>query len=173
LWRAKQLKDNRKANGLCFKCGEKFAPGHQCTVPSTAQVKAIEANEILSDDILDKLVAQGDDYDCHVSIKTLAGSSKQGTIQFRALVGDHVMLLLLDSGSSHSFVDSALVNKLKQPVTEIPTLKVKVAGGAYMYCDTMVPNMKWWLQGHTFSHDMRILPLGGYDGILGMDWLEQ
>jgi hypothetical protein len=65
------------------------------------------------------------------------------------------------------------VNKLKQPVTEIPTLKVKVAGGAYMYCDTKVPNMHWWLQGHTFSHDMRIFPLGGYDGILGMDWLEQ
>jgi hypothetical protein len=68
---------------------------------------------------------------------------------------------------------SALVHKLKPPVTAIPTLKVKVAGGAYMYCDTMVPNMHWWLQGHTFSHDMRILPLGGYDGILGMDWLEQ
>jgi hypothetical protein len=173
LWRAKQLKDYRKAKGLCFKCGENFVPGHQCTVPATAQVKAIEANEILSDDILDTLVAHGDDYDCHVSINALAGSSKPGIIQFRALVGDQVMLLLLDSGSSHSFVDSALVHKLKPPVTTIPTLKVKVAGGAYMYCDTMVPNRQWWLQGHTFSHDMRILPLGGYDGILGMDWLEQ
>jgi hypothetical protein len=173
LWRAKQLKDYRKANGLCFKCGEKFVPGHQCIVVATAQVKAIDANEILSDDVLDALVAHGDDHDCHVSIHALAGSSKPGTIQFRALVGDQVMLLLLDSGSSHSFVDSALVNKLKCSVTTIPTLKVKVAGGAYMYCDTMVPNMQWWLQGHTFAHDMRVLSLGGYDGILGMDWLEQ
>jgi hypothetical protein len=173
LWRAKQLKDYRKANGLCFKCGEKFVPRHQCIVVATAQVKAIDANEILSDDVLDALVAHGDDHDCHVSIHAFAGSSKLGTIQFRALVGDQVMLLLLDSGSLHSFVDSALVNKLKCSVTTIPTLKVKVAGGAYMYCDTMVPNMQWWLQGYTFAHDMRVLPLGGYDGILGMDWLEQ
>jgi hypothetical protein len=93
LWRSKQLKDYRKANGSCFKCGEKFATGHQCTTPATAQVKAIEANEILSDDILDTLIAQGDDYDCHVSINALAGSSKPGTIQFRALMGDQVMLL--------------------------------------------------------------------------------
>jgi hypothetical protein len=35
----------------------------------------------------------------------------------------------------------------------------------------MVTKMQWWLQGHTFEHDMRVLPLGGYDGILGMDWL--
>jgi hypothetical protein len=33
--------------------------------------------------------------------------------------------------------------------------------------------MQWWLQGHTFAHDMRVLPLGGYDSILDMDWLEK
>ena len=31
LWKAKQLKEYRRANGLCYKCGEKFAPGHACS----------------------------------------------------------------------------------------------------------------------------------------------
>jgi uncharacterized OB-fold protein len=30
MWKAKQLKEYRRANGLCYKCGEKYAPGHQC-----------------------------------------------------------------------------------------------------------------------------------------------
>jgi hypothetical protein len=28
LWKDRQLRDYRKANGLCFKCGEKFDPTH-------------------------------------------------------------------------------------------------------------------------------------------------
>ncbi|KAE8820558.1 hypothetical protein D1007_01302 [Hordeum vulgare] len=28
LWKAKQLNEYRRANGLCYKCGEKFIPGH-------------------------------------------------------------------------------------------------------------------------------------------------
>jgi hypothetical protein len=144
-------------------------------LPVVAQVKAVECNEILSDEILDTLVTQGGEghADCHVSLNALAGSTKTGTIQFKALLGDQVMLLLLDSGSSRSFVDQSLVTKLQCPVTTIATLKVKVASGDYMYCDKMVKNMQWWLQGHTFETDMRVLHLGGYDVILGMDWLEQ
>ncbi len=38
-------------------------------------------------------------------------------------------------------------------------------------CQYVVPNFTWWIQGHTFSSDMRVVHLGGYDAILGMDWL--
>jgi hypothetical protein len=30
LWKALQLKEYRRANNLCFGCGEKFVPGHIC-----------------------------------------------------------------------------------------------------------------------------------------------
>ena len=34
-----------------------------------------------------------------------------------------------------------------------------------------MPNLTWWIQGD--SSAMQVFPLGGYDIILGMDWLEQ
>jgi hypothetical protein len=36
MWKARQLREHRKANGLCFRCGEKFIPGHKCTEGVTA-----------------------------------------------------------------------------------------------------------------------------------------
>lgn len=30
LWKAQQLKDYERANGLCFKCGDKYSPAHVC-----------------------------------------------------------------------------------------------------------------------------------------------
>jgi hypothetical protein len=34
-------------------------------------------------------------------------------------------------------------------------------------------DFQWWIQGHTFKVDAKILDLVTYDLILGMDWLEQ
>lgn len=31
--------------------------------------------------------------------------------------------------------------------------------------------LAWQVPGHTFHTDLRVLPLGAYDGVLGMDWL--
>jgi hypothetical protein len=104
----------------------------------------MQGNEILSDEALDTLVAHGGDdrADGHVSLNALARSTKLGTIQFKALVGNQVMLLLLDSGSSHSFIDHAMVGKLQCTVTTISPLKIKAANGQYMYCDKMVSSMQ-------------------------------
>jgi hypothetical protein len=55
----------------------------------------------------------------------------------------------------------------------IPAVSMKVANGETLTCGEMVPQLQWWAQGHSFSTDMRMLPLGGYDAILGVDWLKQ
>jgi ribosomal protein L32 len=31
MWKARKLKEYRRANHLCFKCGEKFTPNHTCS----------------------------------------------------------------------------------------------------------------------------------------------
>ena len=52
-------------------------------------------------------------------------------------------------------------------------MPVKVANGHLINCVEKVPKPTWWIQGHNFCSSMQVLPLGGHDIILGMDWLEQ
>ena len=110
----------------------------------------------------------------YLTANAISGTTHTKSIRLRALVGNQVMLLLVDSGSSHTFIDQQLVNKLKCNKTQLSkTLKVKVANGETMLCDTEVTGLEWWIQGETFTTDMKVVPLGGYDAILGMDWLSQ
>jgi hypothetical protein len=67
MWKARQLKEYRRSNGLCFKCGDKFAPGHRCNVtPATTpptQLSVMLESEmgdgsgLLSEEMLDALVS--------------------------------------------------------------------------------------------------------------------
>lgn len=41
-----------------------------------------------------------------------------------------------------------------------------------MACTHMIPACEWWCQGYLFGCDFKIIPLGSYDIILSMDWLE-
>jgi len=41
-----------------------------------------------------------------------------------------------------------------------------------MICNQRIPHLKWFIQGHTFTSDAKVLPLKCYDLILGEDWLE-
>ena len=61
LWKARQLKEYRKLNGLCFKCGEKFSPGHKCKQPASPTLNYIAVEDggdggiLLSDEVLELL----------------------------------------------------------------------------------------------------------------------
>lgn len=117
MWKARQLKDYRRQNGLCYSCGDKFAPGHVCANKQVAQAKALHMAEEaahLSDAVLDAIATEEavEEAAAHLSVNALAGTTNTKTIQIRALVGNQVMLLLVDSGSSHTFIDQQLADKL-------------------------------------------------------------
>lgn len=51
-------------------------------------------------------------------------------------------------------------------------LTVKVADGGVLHCDQEMLGCEWLVQGISFSSTLKVLPLGCYEVILGMDWLE-
>lgn len=179
VWKAQQLKEYRHTHGLCYRCGEKYAPGHQCTPPAQAQLKAMDLapdSAFLSDDMLnavmDAELNNSDDEAALLSIHSMVGTVGEESLQLRALVGKQVMLFLVDSGSSHSFINANMVDRLSLTPVPCPRMRVKVASGDMLTCSSEVKPLTWWVKGHTFETNMKVLELGGYDGVLGMDWLK-
>ena len=82
------------------------------------------------------------------------------------------MLMLLDSGSSHSFVSSSFVAAAGLQTVPTTSKPVKLPNGQLLTSNQMVPKLEWLCQGYTLTVDMRVLDLSTYDAILGFDWLE-
>ena len=124
LWKERQLKEYRRSNGLCYRCGDKYDPTHVCAGKPQATVHALTVEDHsveLSPETLDLLELQdiAEAQQLSLSLNAMAGSSDGNTVQIRALVQNQVMLLLIDTGSSHSFVGSAFVDRIQCPVTDI------------------------------------------------------
>jgi hypothetical protein len=179
LWRDKQLRDYRKANNLCYHCGEKYEPGHAetCAKRNKPHVNALSLNDLdreISEDLLNEMaidIALTETFG-HLSHNALSGTHSYDSIQLKATVKNKTMLILVDTGSSHCFVSSHFVQLTKLPTTTIAPQKVKLANGQWMTTTQQVKGLEWYIQGQTFNTDMIVLDLLPYDAILGYDWLK-
>lgn len=50
---------------------------------------------------------------------------------------------------------------------------MRIADGGILRCDKEIRRCKWLAQGVEFCSNLKVLELGCYDVILGMDWLEK
>jgi hypothetical protein len=100
-----------------------------------------------------------------LSVQAVSGTTN---MRLQGQVGKFTALILIDSSSSSNFISQALADRLQYPPQSIPLSKVSVAGGGTIDCSVVT----WFTQGHKFMTDLKILPMGSYDMILGMDWLE-
>jgi hypothetical protein len=93
------------------------------------------------------------------------------TFTVSAVIQGHLVQLLVDSGSTHSFLNSKFLSLCSDVSTLDQPLRVKIADGALMSCDKRLMNCPWSCAGQTFTSHFKFLPLGTYEGILGLDWL--
>jgi hypothetical protein len=107
----------------------------------------------------------------HLSEAAVVGGHGAATMRFCGIVQGHDVLMLVDSGSSHTFVSAGLAARLQLPSRAIVPLRVKVANGGMLECTRELPNVLWSTQGVQFTTSFKILSLGSYDIILGFDWL--
>lgn len=90
------------------------------------------------------------------------------------------MLIRIDSGSSHSFASSSLVQMLSLKPISVPPQHVKllncqilIGDKLILISDKLTPNFQCWCTGYTMEMHRRVLDLDAYDPILGYYWLQE
>ncbi|WVZ71633.1 hypothetical protein U9M48_020200 [Paspalum notatum var. saurae] len=167
------LRSQRRAQGLCMKCGEKWNRQHKC--PAQVSLHAVEelweALQLDTSPEASNTESSDDEVLC-LSQCAAAGVQGKRAMRLQGLINKQEILILIDSGSSSTFINSATAKQLALPVEAVPPLRVRVANGETLSSTEQVSSLTWWTQNHTFSTSARLLEIPCYDLILGMDWLE-
>jgi hypothetical protein len=170
------LRAARRAKGLCMKCGEAYSPQHRC--PKQIQLHVLEEwldvmdSSDTDSDSTDKGAGDGAEEVLALSFAAVEGVHGKKTMRLQGLIQNQEVLILVDSGSSSTFIRADLVEQLGLLTTKTLPATVTIADGGQMQCDRKVEGLQWWSQGHTFVSDAKVLPVKCYDLILGADWLE-
>ena len=81
------------------------------------------------------------------------------------------LCILIDSGSTHNFINANIVGKLGCVMEYINELRVLTANGNVLKCKERCRRFPWVMQGQNFVADVLSLPLDNYDLVLGVQWL--
>jgi hypothetical protein len=96
---------------------------------------------------------------------------KFNTFRMRGVLQGQRVLVLIDGGASHNFIDAALLKRRHIPTVEFEGFKVEVAGGSTMPCNRYIPGMKLTLGRHELVQDVYVMDLPDTNIILGVQWL--
>jgi hypothetical protein len=175
--RLADLKAYRRAKGLCDHCGDKWSRDHKCAAKVGLHVLDELYAVIAAEDSVDASDPEevedtlADEQCCSLSAVSTASKGVR-TLQFQGILRQQAVLILLDSGSTSSFISSQLVSQLSLPVSHSAPVAVRIADGHTMHCSSVVKSVTWTIQQYQFQHDLKVLPIPQYDIILGMDWLQ-
>jgi predicted aspartyl protease len=94
-------------------------------------------------------------------------------IKVEGMINNQTLATLIDSGAIHSYIDPKMVESLQLPRSKHgKSWLVQLATGARRKVNEMVKSYLIDMNGLNTRAYLNILPLGSYDCLIGMDWLE-
>jgi hypothetical protein len=108
-----------------------------------------------------------------ISLHALTGVQPRAwrTMQLRVAINGAHFLSLLDSGSTHNFVDTEAAARAGVNLPDRTGLRVAVANGDHVMSSGCCHNLKIGIEGESFVIDYYGLTLGSFDMVLGVQWL--
>ena len=108
-----------------------------------------------------------------MSLHTLSEALKRKTITLVGRLDGEDMLILVDTGSSDSYISSEKVIAFDIPYQLVQPFSVIVRNGACVTSKAICPKVVWGINQHRFCYDLKVMDLSGWDMILGVDWMTQ
>ncbi|GJT85577.1 transposon ty3-G gag-pol polyprotein, partial [Tanacetum coccineum] len=85
--------------------------------------------------------------------------------------GPKIYVSIMIRRSTHNFLDLYTAKKMGCRIRNTCPLQVTVGDGNKLISQHMVKDFQWKIQGVMFTTDVMLLPLGGCDLVLGVQWL--
>lgn len=106
-----------------------------------------------------------------ISLNAIAGVPSlmhYKTIRVSGIASEHKLHILVDSSSTHNYVNAFTIQKLGFQVGDCPLVAVMVDDGSRVQCSQICVGMSWRMQGLEFKADFLVIPLEGCQMVLGI-----
>ncbi|XP_062201598.1 uncharacterized protein LOC133904119 [Phragmites australis] len=170
-----------KEPSTCWKCAAPWTPRHKqkCKFyQPSAHAISLEPEEILCQD--EEMDPQREETECalqtepvlmHISQQALQGTTNNATFCLPVILGGKRGMALVDSGSTHSFMDVTFASKARCSIQHTAIQSVKVAGGGELHTGGYVQSYAYHIYKEKFHNPFQLLDLKSHDLILGCDWI--
>jgi hypothetical protein len=94
-------------------------------------------------------------------------------VELEGMIANHLVSILIDAGSNLSYVAPQTIDMCKlQPIIHVKPWLVQLATGTKIKVAEVIPACQFIMGGLPTRVTLNILPLGCYDLLIGMDWLD-
>jgi len=162
---------SRHERGLCFTCEEKYHRGHRCASRVFLLVAAEDENPDPYIEDLDPAPESPDSPNpttAQISFNSLAGNLAPETLRLLGTTASHHVVILIDGGSTHNFIQEDLVQRIGLPTQDTTPLRVLVGNGQHLACSRWCPRVPLTIQELTCEVDLYVLPIVGANIVLGV-----
>jgi hypothetical protein len=160
----------RRRQGLCFNCNEKYSRGHNRFCRRLFFLDGVEIDD--APDTGAAAVEDAGEQEAPIfSLHAVAGVPVGKTMQVRVLVGSTPLVALLDTGSTHNFISETAAARSGLPIQARPRLTAMVANGEKVPCPGVIRHAPLMIHDIAFAVDLFVMPLAGHDLVLGLQWM--
>jgi hypothetical protein len=148
------VKTYRRAMGLCYKCGEKWTKDHKCGPQVNLHIVQ-ELWELLTPEAEPATSPPASPEQEHqvflaISHSAVTGAAAARTVRFSGTIQGIALQMLLDSGSSTSFISESLAAQLVNLSVRTECCTVRIAGGGTLSSSATLLNVPWSIGQYQF-----------------------
>ncbi|KAL4023262.1 hypothetical protein IC575_017013 [Cucumis melo] len=172
----------RLDRGLCFRCNDKYSPGHRCKTKEKRELMFFimneedETEEVNSKDEMAERTVELKNLelteDTEIELKTMTNLSSKGTMKLKGWVRQKEIVVLIDSGTTHNFIHQALAEELQMGLEQNTQFGYTIGNGTRYKGKGVCRRVELKLKEITIIADFLAVELGTVDAVLGMQWLD-
>jgi hypothetical protein len=106
-----------------------------------------------------------------ISFHALVGTAHPQTFQVIGKIGNQEVIVLIDWGSTHNFIEQSVVTKFGLQVVCGKSVQVTVGNKEIIECTGRCMGLSLSIQGFIVQADFYVLPEATYQAILRVQWL--
>lgn len=142
----------RRDKGLCYNCDDKYSPGHRCKTQRLYLLDGAPVeNDETEEETGDSQLVRTEDFP-EISLHAISGTLNPQTMRLKGTIGKHSVVVLVDSGSAHNFIDLMTARKTGVNIRREGTMEVMVANGDKLHSSGCCKIGKFFCPRHLYFH---------------------